>query len=300
MKRFLLALVSLLALSAAVVSAAPALSNEALVIVQGLGLYQDKSGTLEFIEALTIGDKVVLLNRTAKYKLSGTEREYVLVRALSGKEGWARTSYIIPRATLAVVKSDKAIVYSEPRDVKITARYISNMTIVAVLQEGTSASFAKVQCYDIAQNAYFLDSTFITPDNLTAADADVNAAILYTVAGATKDAGVKKNLLNLAATKYSSTVFLPKIQKALGISPAVAKDTAPAAGMYVVNFDKVNVRAAPDEVNGRVVAQLDKGAVVEVTEMTTDSYTIGANTAPWFRIADPDGWVFGASLVQQE
>ncbi len=90
------------------------------------------------------------------------------MRAPDGKEGWARSPYIVGRASLAVVKSDKALVYSEPRDVKVTNRSISNMTIVAVLAEGASGSFVKVQCYDIAKKVLYSDATFITLENLTA------------------------------------------------------------------------------------------------------------------------------------
>ena len=144
------------------------------------------------------------------------------------------------------------------------------------------------------------DATFVPTDNLSTSDVDVNAAILYTVAAASKNADVKKNLLNLAITKYGGSVFAPKIQQALGPAPAAAKETMPAAGTWVVDFDNVNVRDAPDEVNGKVISKLNKGDVVEVTDTTTKDYTIGANTAPWFKIVDPAGWVFGASIVPQE
>jgi hypothetical protein len=128
----------------------------------------------------------------------------------------------------------------------------------------------------------------------------LNAAILYTVAAATKNPDVKKNLLNVAATKYAGSVFIGKVQQALGITPVVAKETMAAAGTYTVDFDNVNVRDAPDEVNGKVLTQLDQGTVVEVTEVTSQSYTVAGKTAAWFKIADPEGWVFGASLSPQE
>jgi hypothetical protein len=59
----------------------------------------------------------------------------------------------------------------------------------------------------------------VSVDDLTASEADVNAAILYDVALATRDATVKKNLLKVALMKYGSTMFLDKIQAALGASP---------------------------------------------------------------------------------
>ncbi len=72
--------------------------------------------------------------------------------------------------------------------------------------------------------------------------------------------------------------------------------TVPAAGTYVVNDDRVNVRAAPDAVNGRVIGRLNKGAVVEVTEMTFLAYAVQDMRAAWFHITKPDGWIYGFFL----
>ncbi len=305
MKKLLFAVVCILAVAAAAASAAPgpASVNQAVVILHGLPVYQDKSGALVAtpIDYLTVGDKVTLLNKTATFKENGKDRSFLMVRAPSGKEGWARVSYVIPKATLAVVRADSAIVYTEPRDVKVTSRTISNLTIVAVLQDGSTAEYGKIFCVDTKQNAYWVDTPiFVTMDTLTTADVDVNAAILYSVASATKNQDVKKNLLTVALNKYGSSVFTPKIQQALGVTPTVAKDTTPAAGIYVVNADNVNVRATPDEVGGKVLAQLDTGAPVEVTAMTSDSYTVGGKTAAWYKITDPEGWIFGAFIDPQE
>jgi hypothetical protein len=73
-------------------------------------------------------------------------------------------------------------------------------------------------------------------------------------------------------------------------------DTVPAAGTYVVNDDKVNVRAAPDAAAGKVVGKLNKGASVEVTEMSVLTYAVQKMRAAWYHIKSPDGWVYGYFL----
>lgn len=83
-------------------------------------------------------------------------------------------------------------------------------------------------------------------------------------------------------------------------APSDATDTVPAAGTYVVNNDRVNVRAAPDVAKGQVVAKLNKGAKVEVIEMTVLTYAVQDMRAAWFRIKDPDGWVYGYYLDPSE
>ncbi len=302
MKR-LVVILFVLSVMSSIGFAAPLAQNEAYVLLNNLPLWQDQGQTLTWVENLTIGDTVVLLNRTAKFKqdktdkTDKTERDFTRVRAPDGKEGWTRSNLIVSKASLAVVKADKAIVYSEPRDVKITSKFISAMTIVAVMQDGSTGEFAKVQAYDNAQGALFTDATFVSAGDLTTADADVNAVILYTVAAATKSQDIKKNLLKVAITKYGASLFLPKLQAASGISPTAPKETITASGFYVVNDNNVNVRSAPDETNGQVVTQVAKDTRVEVLEMTTQTYTVGGQTAAWFHIKDPSGWVFGSFLT---
>jgi uncharacterized protein YgiM (DUF1202 family) len=295
MKRFI-AVTVLLLCAGMLAFAAPAASNEAFVLLNNLAFYSESGGTLKWAESLAIGDKVVLLNRTSKFKVEGKEREYTKVRSPSAKEGWVLTPYIAAKSALGVVKADSAIVYSEPRDVKITSKHISHLTIVAVMQEGGSAGFVKVACYDIPQNAYFTDPVFISSDDLTMADIDVNAAILYTVAMASKDQGVKKNLLTVASNKYGTSLFIGKIQEAMG-SGGAPRATAAASGRYAVNSDKVNVRSAPDEKTSQVVGQLDDGDEVTVVEMTSQAYTVDGQNARWFRVEDPAGWIFGYFLT---
>jgi hypothetical protein len=299
MKKTLATLCLLLCLGGLAFSA-PLAANEAFVIYNNLPLYQEpQSGVLKWAESLTIGDRVVLLNRTFKFKLDGKERDYTKVRAQSGKEGWVRSPYVAAKAILGVVKADRAVVYSEPRDVKVTSKYISLLTVAAVLQDGGSGGFSKVACYDVPQDVSFTDGVFVSTDDLTTADIDVNAAVLYAAAMASKDAGVKRNLLTVASGKYGSSIFGGKIQEALGAGSA-PRATAPTTGGFTVNSDRVFVRSAPDEKAGQPLTQLDTGSQVDAVEMTAQTYTIDGQTARWYRVEYPAGWIFGAFLTPRQ
>jgi hypothetical protein len=81
--------------------------------------------------------------------------------------------------------------------------------------------------------------------------------------------------------------------------PQASGEAVPAAGSYVVTSDNVNVRAAPDVGSGKV-ARLNRGAVVEVVEMTVLTCVVQGMRAAWFRIKSPDGWVFGYYLDPAE
>ncbi|MGA2763339.1 MAG: SH3 domain-containing protein [Spirochaetia bacterium] len=297
MKRFIVfwALVGAISASAAT---APLGSNEAYVLLNNVALWQDSAGKLTGVENLAIGDKVTLLNQTSRFKEDGKDRDFARVRAPDGKEGWVRSQFLSTKSIIAVVKADRAVVFSEPREVKITGRYVSKMTIVAILRDGGTAGFARIQGYDRAQKLLLPDATYVSADDLTIADADVNAAILYAVAD--DNPKVKANLLKVAMTKYGGTIFLAALQAAAATASAVTRETTPASGTYVVNDDNVNVRAAPDEKSGQVIGKLNKGMRVDVTEMTAQTYTVAGSEAAWFHVKDPNGWVFGAFLEPTE
>lgn len=305
MKKLALLVSALLAFAAAFAEPAPYASassftagpNEAMVILNGLGLYTENGGNLALKETLVIGDRLSLLNRTQKFKVDKTEREYIKVKSPSGTEGWVRSPYALSRVSLAVVKGDSSIVYSQPRDVSITSKTVSKMTIVAVFQDGSTPQFAKVNCYDVAQNIWYTeaDNVFVPREDLSFADTDLSAVIMYDTALATKNKAIRTNLFKVIEKKYSNSVFFAEIQAALSPETA-AKPTNPATGFYVVNDNNVNVRNSPDEVNGSVVGSLNKGAEVEVVEVTGQSYTIGSLTGPWYHVKSPEGWVFGAFL----
>ena len=204
--------------------ATPLAPGTGVILVHGTPLYDESNRVLKALDYLYLGDMVTLLNRTATFPENGKDRDFTRVRSPGGKEGWVRTQFMATKASLGVVTADRAVIYSEPRDVKLTAKTIGALTLVAVLQDSTDA-FAHVQGFDAAQGVLFTDSTFVNQSDVSQSSADVNAAILIVVAAATKDAVVKKNLLTIALKKYSQSVFLSRIQAGLGITPA-----APAPG----------------------------------------------------------------------
>lgn len=271
--------------------------QEGYILLQDLAMWQDQwGGSLKFLEALTIGDKVTVLGQTAKFKQDGREREYTKIKSLSGKEGWVRSSYIASNATLGVVKVPKSVIYSEARDVKVTSRSVSNLTIVAIFKDGSTGNFIKIGGWDVSQESLLTDE-FISKDDVTLDDFDVNAIILYRVAMGQKKAEIKKNLLNLALTKYGRTIFADKIQAILNPDNAVTPAFVVAMGNFIINDNNVNVRNLPDDKTGVALKLLTKDTPVEVIQATANSYTINGVTAQWFHIKDPDGWVFGAFLA---
>jgi len=290
-----LALVSLAgALSAAPLVAGP---NEGFVLLNNASVFKEKSlGTLEWSENAVIGDKVTLLSGVVKMRFNGNERDYYKVKLTNGKEGYLRTSMVGVGGTLGVVKTDGALVYSEPRDVKISARTLTRGQLVVVAKDDGADSFIQLFGWDAAKDVAF-DDTYVDKADVSVNDVDANALILLVVAKGQKNDAVKKNLLTLASTKYSTSLFQDLIKAQLDLLAPAPRATKAASGAYTLNDDKVNVRDLPNEKGSKVVATLEKGRSVTVVEVTADSYTVDGVTAPWYRIADPAGWIFGSFLT---
>ena len=99
---------------------------------------------------------------------------------------------------------------------------------------------------------------------------------------------MRKSLVALAIFLLASTHVTA--------APTGVIETIPAAGAYVVNSDRVNVRVAPDAQQGKVVGTLNKGASVEVVEMTVLTFVVQGMRSAWFHIRSPEGWVYGYFL----
>jgi hypothetical protein len=288
---------AILALGSAAFGAPPE-PNEAYVIRDDLVLWQDQpSGILKKAGTLRIGDKVALQGRTAKRKQGGEELDLADVIASGGARGWVLAACVVPGAVLAAVLPDEAQIFSDPNSAAPTDRFISGLTVTALVQQESRDGFASIRCYDIAQDSLFAAPTFVAMKDLVLGPEEVDAALQYSMAAGSRDLTTRREILKTIFAEHGRSVFLPMILAKLG---GIAKPSQGAWGTYVVSADKVDVRISPDEKNGRVVSQLNSGRQVEVLEATLDDYTVDDATARWYRIKLPAGWVFGAPLKPLE
>jgi len=271
--------------------------SEGFVLLNGTSMYKEKSmGVLEWSESLTLGDKVTLTSGVVKAKFGGNERDYYKVKLSSGKEGFIRTMLLGVGGTLGVVKADASFVYSEPRDVKITDKALVRAQIVVVLKDGATDQFIPVVGYEEGKDLP-ISNAFVAREDVSINDIDANAVILLTVAKAQKSPTLKKNLLTVASTKFSTSLFIDLVRAQLDLAAPQTRAVKAAVGSFVVNDANVNVRDLPNEKGSKVTGTLTKGQTVDVLEITSDSYTVDGVTAPWYHLKDPNGWVFGTFLT---
>jgi hypothetical protein len=273
-----------------------------LVIRAGEGLWDIQDGAAKWSSALLLGEKLSLTGKTGKAApAGGQERDYVEVKRESGASGWARQDYVISKCALCVVSGDDAIVYSEPKNTAATAVNVPKLTIVAVHADGGVSPYVRITWFDPA-SLVLSRSVYVREDALSRKPDDVQSIILLQIAQASKNPKQQQALLESARKDYPGSVFITQIEDALAAVsvPEAAKATEKFFATLVSVDDKVNVRSAPDETGGSVVTQLAKGQKVEVEEQTKESFTIDGQTAQWYRIKDPAGWVFGAWLAPEE
>ena len=272
-------------------------AKSGFVIRAGLGIYDISDGAAKWLDTLLLGEKLSLQGGTQKATVGADQFDFLRVKRASGAAGWALADYIVSNCVLSVTKTDEVIVYKQPMDAGATGTSLSSAMVVARLNESVTAPFARITWYDPASRT-LSRGVYAHDEDLSTKPDDVQSAVLLMLASGATTPEQKKALLQSAAKSYPSSLFIARIEDAATAlaAPPVARATEKFFGTMVCTDNGVNVRDAPDEKSGSVVATLTKGQKVEVEEQTTDSYTIGTDTAPWYRIKEPAGWVFGAWL----
>ena len=278
-------------------------AKSAFVIMADLPLFAMNQGALVPRGTLPIGEKLALLGQPTKALQAGKERDFVPVRRDSGTDGWVRADLVISKSILAVVTTDTAAIYEAPNNTAATTSILPRLSIVAIASETGGMTFIRVTGYD-AVAKILLRNVYLRNEGVSSNPDDVQAAILLQLAAASKNLTQQRAFLTSAIKDHPGSLFIPELNAALAaltaprpVPPPAQRATEPAGGVMVTRSDGVSVYDAPDEKTGKLLATLQNDQKVDVLEKTTDSYAIGGDTAPWFRIREPAGWVFGASLA---
>ena len=276
-------------------------AQSGFVILAGLGLADITDGAVKYVDSLTLGEKVSLTGQARKAGPAGSERDFVEVRRESGKAGWARADYVVASSMLGVVTADGAVIYSEPKNTGATAKIVPKLSILAIHAETAGQAFIRITTYDPAAKVLSHD-VYMKNEGVSTRGEDVQSAILLLLAAASDKPTQKRAFLQSAAKDYPGSMFITQVEDSIAAlnAPPPSRETEKFFASMASTADAVNVRDAPDETTGKVVATLANGQAVDVEEKTVESYTVLDKTAPWYRIKEPAGWVFGAWLSTGE
>ncbi len=274
-------------------------NKSGFVILGALPLWDIAEGQLKWKDNLQIGEKVGLLGAATKAVQYGKEREFLQVRRDSGAEGWARTDYVIPDSMLAVITAQEAILYTQPKNTSPTGKALPRITILAIHRKSAAEAFLRISAVDAEQ--ILQKEVFIRNEGISTTADDVQSATLFQLASLSKNAKQKEALLRSAVSDHPGSAFIAQIEEALtALTASSTRATERFFATLAASNDSVNVRSEPNENTGTVVAKLSAGQQVEVEEKTVESYTIGEQSASWYRIREPAGWVYGAFLKAVE
>ena len=278
------------------------LEGVAFSLVEGLEIGSVSGQAFTPTGKLSLGEKLDLRNGTATALVGGEMQELLEARGESGLEGYVPSSYIARGSGLAVVVSEQAALFdtsdgSSPRPQGIAAGVVVAARADAMQSDYPAVSFVLPGTRRAFQGVY------IRKADLSYRLDDVGSAILMQRAELAENPERKVELLRQALRDHPSSSFVVRIEEEIASLDAASTEapageeraSEPFFASLVTTEDNVDVRSSPDDAAGKVVATLaEKGTAVEVEARTTSEYQVGELTAPWYRIRDPEGWIFGA------
>ncbi|MBN1646645.1 MAG: SH3 domain-containing protein [Spirochaetales bacterium] len=274
-------------------------------IVNGLGVYAKtetakddgtKAASLERDRSvyLTVGEAITATGEKVVFE----DKDYVGIKTEAGKEFFIRDIYFNPNGKLGVITSEDAVIYSKPNNLNPTAEKLPRMGIV-VFSSDEDENFYRITALNSEERLKW--NVYLKKEVLSPREADVQSALLYYVAGLRKTNVEKEELLKTAINEYGTSVFIQDIRNAYdalsGEGDAETSDIASEKISFtaVVNDNNVSVRGFPDTEAAKVVS-LTMGTEVEVVAKTVDRDTIDGVSDVWYKISEPDGWIFGTYL----
>jgi hypothetical protein len=297
-------------LSSAPPSALPVVadSKNGFCLVNGLSVWDLGGAQPRQASTLQIGERVALTGKRTNATLFNKDRTVIEIRRDSGTQGWVREEFIASDSVLGVVTAEEAVLYTQPRNTGATGRTLSTMTIFAIRRDSAAQTFVRIAVYDTDALAVKRD-LFLRNEGISSRVAEVETAVLCRLAADATNRTQREAYLKSALADYPASLFADRVHSLLegsggsggtgGTAPeaANASDTELTGGAMAATQDNVHVLSAPDDTTGTVVASLVRGQTVQVEERTKGRTRIGSLSAPWYRIADPPGWVFGAFLA---
>ncbi len=230
-----------------------------------------------------------------------------------GKDVFVSRYYIIPHQRAGVViAADKAPVYDGLKPLNVTKKVLPRLTLLAVaplVEKDNPLKRRRFVAYNVTQpdgqvfKAGSWSEFYVDDANVSTSKSDVGVAKV--ILGMPKvDKSQWGIVVSATEQQYPDSILLDDARAMIaqaGQSPSPAPSSRPTENVALkamVNGDNVPVRTEPNESVGDVIGNLGAGTEIDVTAQTVDSYSIGDQTARWFKIksGDLEGWVFGASL----
>jgi hypothetical protein len=270
-------------------AAAPA--GNAFVIRPDASFWILKDGLLGYADALSLGMEITVKGPAEKHKYKDGELSVVPVALDTGKEGYAIDTQVAEADSLAVVTSDLATIYKEPKDTAVMTVILPKLNIIAVSPAEANPEFYKFKGYH-AESMELYATRFVQAADVSTSPEDVNTALLLIAAKSMKKKEQKQKLVSTIVAKYPASAFTSTVQELqialdpdkLGLAPVGARYKVKGVGI---------LRDIPS-IFGSEVKRFAAGDLIDVSDATAERYVVNDATAPWLKVSGPvQGWIFG-------
>lgn len=275
--------------------AVPAGNAKGVVLYQA-GVFEiENENRLKWIRSASAGDTVEWKDENRRLVYRNEENGYC--RVYAGGDYWIWEGFIRGPAEPGVIIGPETILYSRPEPTGVITsgnNMIPQNTVVAVHPE-QSSGFLKISAYYVnAGRAYRVDQRYVKTENVSTDVNDVKGIALYQLAMITEDVRSKREFLNNALS--FSDRYYDLVQRALIETEYADKIETIAAQDFIVAEDRLNVYDRPDGDSGEWVDTVDYGATVTALTRTKERSSLYGASGYWYKITQPEGWVFGAYL----
>jgi len=179
----------------------------------------DETTRTKWAASLALGEKISVGEiRRLTFDNNSVVQDWVAVWLDNGTKGWATTAQVAKDCRLAVVKDEKANLYSKPRTIDVSSVVLSRGSVVAYFPETESDGFVEVRGWDIVREQYVAaNNAYVRLSALSRNSADIDSVILYQTALSVTAANQSERrdvLLKSAVELYPDSIFFQEIYKA--------------------------------------------------------------------------------------
>ena len=250
----------------------------------GLRAKPGRSKSIEYIEAVLLGERVVVLPDEPQ-RVEREKRTYIRVKLSDGKIGWVHNYLFGVDAHLAAIKKTTNI-FRRPDPMMLKDHPFEAGEFVAVIEE--KGEWLKVVGKERKKVGWIQKG-----DHITENENEVTVAVLYSRTQSEKRLTKKVAMLTtLVENKNFKNTFLAKqIQRDFKESSRSVQ--LPENKLYITS-QEVDLRSSPTGKEENIVTQLEEGTVCTVLQIGPKD-SVGKTKDVWYEIEfqGNQGWVYG-------
>lgn len=270
------------------------------VVLRNLGLaiqIDSETGTVQrWSESnLRMGDVVEYLEQERELTYRNQKIPAVMVRRVSGEEGWTNRNYLVPDALPGVVIEPRSALYLQPELSHPDQVSVSLGDFVAVHPEAVPNNFVKVTYSPL--RGWAVLTRYLRANTVSTVADEVTAAVLISLARSTANEVQREELLHRAA-ELNAPLLSSLLERELRLHRLSFRQSALTgdAAKFVVTRDG-EVLPFP-YVDPATAEVFDMPPVLRAGQTVTVIRKLDNGLSVWYELAEPSGFVPADQLAR--